>query len=120
MVVGSVIADVSGRDLAHGGQVPRVRGRVPGEHAGSGGRKNPNDSADPGWDAAWNAAMPADQAALVSAVKCGSPYHTWTDSPGGNENRPIKLDVVHAGRSASARRMLGVTRGASVRLISKP
>lgn len=56
--------------------------------AGSG--KNPNNAADPGWDAAWNSSMlPADAPALVTAIKCHPTYMTWTDTPGGNEKRPI-------------------------------
>jgi formylglycine-generating enzyme required for sulfatase activity len=38
-----------------------------------------------GWQAAWNTSLPADQAALTTALKCSSGYYTWTDSPGANE-----------------------------------
>ena len=46
-----------------------------------------------GWDAGtWNANLLVDTAALKAAVKdaqkCGV-YATWTDMPGGNENRPM-------------------------------
>jgi formylglycine-generating enzyme required for sulfatase activity len=57
----------------------------------AGAGKNPNNGSDPGWDAAWNGAsyMTADQAKLVAALKCDPTYQTWTDSPGGNESRPM-------------------------------
>jgi formylglycine-generating enzyme required for sulfatase activity len=61
----------------------------PGNKPVAGAGKNPNDPADPGWDEAWNGAMPSTQVALTSAVKCNSTYQTWTDTVGGNENRPI-------------------------------
>jgi formylglycine-generating enzyme required for sulfatase activity len=63
----------------------------PGNKPVAGVGKNPNNGSDPGWDATWNGAsyMKADQATLIAAVKCDSIYQTWTDSPGGNENRPM-------------------------------
>lgn len=61
----------------------------PGNKPVAGAGKNPNDPADPGWDEAWNGQMPGTQATLTSAVKCNSSYQTWTDSEGGNENRPM-------------------------------
>jgi formylglycine-generating enzyme required for sulfatase activity len=42
-----------------------------------------------GWDASWNASLALDRAALIAAVKCDSTYQTWTDTPVGNENRPM-------------------------------
>jgi formylglycine-generating enzyme required for sulfatase activity len=43
-----------------------------------------------GWDAMWNASMPADAAAHEAKLKCGVTYpHTWTDAPGANEGKPI-------------------------------
>lgn len=42
-----------------------------------------------GWDADWDASLPADQAALIAAVKCSSSYQTWTDVPGANESLPM-------------------------------
>ena len=53
--------------------------------AGTG--KNPNNPNDPGWDANWNVLLPPNAAALATAAKCSGT--TWTDSPGGNENRPM-------------------------------
>lgn len=54
------------------------------------GGKNPNDVDDTGWSAAWNAKLPGDKAALITAVKCDvSNLHTWTDAAGDNENRPM-------------------------------
>ena len=55
----------------------------------AGAGRNPNNAADPGWSAAWNANLPASAAALASAVKCSATYQTWTDAPGANELRPI-------------------------------
>jgi formylglycine-generating enzyme required for sulfatase activity len=68
-----------------------------GYHPPAGSGKNPNNAADPGWDAAWNELLPADRDELVGSeagVKCedtGWPlgFWTWTDAPGANENRPI-------------------------------
>lgn len=46
-----------------------------------------------GWDAAWNANLTANQAAMVSGLQvCGSDtlmLETWTATPQGNESRPI-------------------------------
>jgi formylglycine-generating enzyme required for sulfatase activity len=63
----------------------------PGNKPVAGAGKNPNNGSDPGWDAAWNGAsyMKADQASLIAALKCEAMYQTWTDSPEGNENRPM-------------------------------
>ena len=58
-----------------------------------GSGKNPNNSADPGWDSAWNTSLPASTADLTAAMNCHPTYHTWTDSPPdagvGNETLPI-------------------------------
>ena len=61
----------------------------PGNKPVAGAGKNPNDPSDRGWDGAWISNIPADQAALVSGVKCDSTHQTWTDTPGTNENRPM-------------------------------
>jgi len=42
-----------------------------------------------GWDASWNTTLPASTEALVAALKCDPTFQTWTDAPGGNEQRPI-------------------------------
>jgi len=42
-----------------------------------------------GWDSAWEVHLAADTAALKAAVKCNVTYQTWTDAPGGNENKPM-------------------------------
>jgi formylglycine-generating enzyme required for sulfatase activity len=60
----------------------------PGSKPSVGAGKNPNNPSDPGWDAAWNAKMPPDQASLIAALKCDG-YQAWTDNAGANENRPI-------------------------------
>jgi cysteine-rich repeat protein len=39
--------------------------------------RNPNDYIDPGWDTAWDAQLPADQAALIASLQCDSVYPTW-------------------------------------------
>lgn len=52
------------------------------------GRHVSNES-DLGWDTAWNQYLPEDAQALSEAVKCDASSHTWTDSPSGNENKPI-------------------------------
>ncbi len=53
---------------------------------GSGSHANTVGS---GWDAAWNASLPADTTSLVGAVKCNATYQTWTDTAGNNENLPM-------------------------------
>lgn len=42
-----------------------------------------------GWKAEWDMELPADQAALLSALKCDPMFHTWTDGAGANENLPM-------------------------------
>ncbi|MFT3768638.1 MAG: SUMF1/EgtB/PvdO family nonheme iron enzyme [Minicystis sp.] len=43
-----------------------------------------------GWDPAWDASLPADQAALKAQVGgCGEFFKTWTDAPGYHEELPI-------------------------------
>jgi formylglycine-generating enzyme required for sulfatase activity len=42
-----------------------------------------------GWNASWNTSLVATTAALIAAVKCDSTYQTWTDTPAGNEDRPM-------------------------------
>lgn len=51
-----------------------------GEHPNIGGS---------GWDVSWNIELTADKVALMAGVKCNPTFATWTDMPGGNENRPI-------------------------------
>ena len=54
--------------------------------AGSG--RNPNNlMLDPGWNAAWNAKLPATAAALSTTVKCDN--GTFTPEPGANESLPM-------------------------------
>ncbi len=65
-----------------------VAAYTPGMIAAGAG-KNSNDAADPGWDKAWDASLPADATALRSAVLCDPTYQTWTASAGGNENKPM-------------------------------
>jgi formylglycine-generating enzyme required for sulfatase activity len=42
-----------------------------------------------GWDASWNANLAIDTATLIATIKCDATYQTWTDTPGGNEDRPM-------------------------------
>lgn len=55
----------------------------------SGAGANPNNAADTGWDATWNASLPVNAAALRAGLKCDATYETWTDTPGANESRPL-------------------------------
>jgi formylglycine-generating enzyme len=41
-----------------------------------------------GWDASWNANLPADSNALAALLQC-DPLATWTPTVGANEDRPI-------------------------------
>jgi sulfatase modifying factor 1 len=60
----------------------------PGNKPTAGSGKNPNNPADPGWDA--SSPLPSSQAALRSAVACEPGRNdTWTDTPGANESRPM-------------------------------
>jgi formylglycine-generating enzyme required for sulfatase activity len=60
----------------------------------TGAGKNPNNSADQGWDPTWNAELPQDAAELKASLRCdlSQPipsddiYGTWA---GGNDNLPI-------------------------------
>jgi formylglycine-generating enzyme required for sulfatase activity len=49
--------------------------------------------ANSGWDASWNASLPATRAELVTKLKCKAqlpkPWHNWTDVAADNESRPI-------------------------------
>jgi formylglycine-generating enzyme required for sulfatase activity len=43
-----------------------------------------------GWDIAWDSNLPADQSALMGAVKCSSTFQTWKDNVvAANENLPM-------------------------------
>jgi formylglycine-generating enzyme required for sulfatase activity len=65
----------------------------PANQPAAGSGKNPHNAADGGWDAAWNALLPADQAALRNALanQCTPAFGTglWTDTPADRENRPV-------------------------------
>jgi hypothetical protein len=45
--------------------------------------------AESGWQAGWDASLAADQAGLKTAVICSGSSWTWTDTAGGNENKPM-------------------------------
>ncbi|HEX7672059.1 MAG TPA: SUMF1/EgtB/PvdO family nonheme iron enzyme, partial [Polyangiaceae bacterium] len=55
----------------------------------AGAGKNPKNATDSGWDIASNTSLPADAAALQTAVACNEASQTWTPSPGSNENLPM-------------------------------
>jgi formylglycine-generating enzyme required for sulfatase activity len=66
----------------------------PGNLPTAGAGKNPSNPSDPGWMTSWSGSMPASQAALTSALKCGKSIgntggETWTDAPASNEDLPI-------------------------------
>lgn len=42
-----------------------------------------------GWDEAWNKGLAGNKEALVSQLRCAPVFQTWTDSPAGNERRPM-------------------------------
>jgi len=42
-----------------------------------------------GWNPQWNAHLAADRSALEAALKCDAVFQTWTDTPAGNEDKPI-------------------------------
>jgi sulfatase modifying factor 1 len=42
-----------------------------------------------GWTSAWDAKLPADQAALRESLKCDPVFQTWTDEPSLTDERPI-------------------------------
>jgi formylglycine-generating enzyme required for sulfatase activity len=60
----------------------------PGSKPGTGAGAHPL-IARSGWDAAWDSSLPADAAALKTAVKCNSTYQTWTDAAAANEHLPM-------------------------------
>jgi sulfatase modifying factor 1 len=45
--------------------------------------------ADSGWDSAHNTELPAEQAALISALNCDVSSQTWTNTAGANETCPM-------------------------------
>ncbi len=58
--------------------------------ASSAGGRTLNGTANQGgWDPAWNASLAINTGTLVNDFKCSATYQTWTDTPGGNENRPM-------------------------------
>lgn len=42
-----------------------------------------------GWNATWNASLPATTAALKTALACDAAYPAWTDAAGANETRAM-------------------------------
>jgi sulfatase modifying factor 1 len=42
-----------------------------------------------GWSKAWNASLSATADVRLVALKCDSTFQTWTDTPAGNESRPM-------------------------------
>jgi formylglycine-generating enzyme required for sulfatase activity len=70
----------------------------PGNMPAPGSGNNPNNPADPGWDPAWDAKLPATQAELVASLHCSPKWGlaTWTDAPGPNEGKPVNCPSWHA------------------------
>jgi len=50
--------------------------------------------AQSGWGASWDMLLPADQAALKTAIKCSS-YQMWPDTAGANERLPMNCTSWH-------------------------
>jgi formylglycine-generating enzyme required for sulfatase activity len=63
----------------------------PGNKPLGGMGKNPLDPSDPGWNAAWNTILPADQATLKQVLKTPGDCdgYAWTDDVGSKEYFPI-------------------------------
>ncbi len=57
--------------------------------AGAGARTLSGMANQGGWDPSWNASLAINTGTLVANIKCEATYQTWTDSPGGNESRPM-------------------------------
>jgi formylglycine-generating enzyme required for sulfatase activity len=57
--------------------------------AGAGARTLNGMASQGGWDPNWNTGLDATTTDLVTAVQCEPTYQTWTDTPAGNESRPI-------------------------------
>jgi len=53
------------------------------------GERELNGTVQGGWDASWNADLPADSASLTAALKCDASFQTWTEAAGANEELPI-------------------------------
>jgi formylglycine-generating enzyme required for sulfatase activity len=60
----------------------------PGSKPAAGAGKNPNDPSDKGWDAAWDAKLPATRDLAIAGVKCAAAI-TYTDGPGPNDGKPV-------------------------------
>ena len=56
---------------------------------GTGGRTLNGVANQGGWEMTFTAGLPSDTAALVDTLKCNAVFQTWTDTPSGNESRPI-------------------------------
>jgi sulfatase modifying factor 1 len=59
------------------GRFAKFAAEYPANQPSAGAGKNSNNAADPGWDPAWNALLPADRATLIAAVQCDPAYQTW-------------------------------------------
>lgn len=56
---------------------------------GAGARTLNGMAGQGGWDPNWNTGLEATTTDLVAAVQCEPTYQTWTDTPAGNESRPM-------------------------------
>src|SRR4051812_22712479 len=57
--------------------------------AGAGARTLNGMASQGGWDPNWNTGLDATTTDLIAAVQCDPMYKTWTDTPAGNESRPM-------------------------------
>jgi formylglycine-generating enzyme required for sulfatase activity len=63
-----------------------VEAGAPSPEAGAGRHAAVSGS---GWDASWNAMLPANTAALMTVLNCDSTIHSWTNTVGARESMPI-------------------------------
>jgi sulfatase modifying factor 1 len=74
------------------GRFQKFWAAYPGSMPVNGSGKNPNDAADTGWNAAWNAYLPVDQAALKVDLYCAqanNPGAIVSPTLGSDDNLPI-------------------------------
>ncbi len=60
----------------------------PGSRPAAGAGAHPRIEGS-GWDPGWDSLLPADAAALRSAVICSPDLRTWTEEPGAQEHLPM-------------------------------
>ncbi|WP_437518458.1 formylglycine-generating enzyme family protein [Sorangium sp. So ce1099] len=70
------------------GRFRRFVEAYPGSRPEAGAGAHPRIE-DSGWDPNWDSNLPADAAALRTAVKCDVTYQTWTDGSSDHEHLPM-------------------------------